>query len=237
METYNAIAEKSRRDELILGHLPLVRHVVGRLLAQLPPGMDVENLESAGVLGLVEAAGSFDSDRGVDFKTYAFARVRGAVLDELRRNCPLPQQMLERVALVRRAYQQLASPVSVDMLVEATGLSTDEVADCLAAIRLTSMASLPHGREPVGTRLVEPGEAPDETAARSEQKALLAEAIQALPERERLAVTLYYLEDLRLKEIGRLLDLSESRVSRVLNSALFHLGEHLRGQRGNGDKP
>src|SRR5207253_2587988 len=101
---------------MILSHLPLVRHVIGRLAAQLPPGTDVENLESAGTLGLVEAAGNFDPARGSDFGTYAYGRIRGAVLDELRRNCPLPQHMLERVARVRRAYEELRPPVTVDAL-------------------------------------------------------------------------------------------------------------------------
>jgi len=229
-QTYHEVARQNGRDELILANLALVRHAVGKLLAQLPPGVDVENLESAGTLGLVEAANSFDPERGIEFKTYAYSRVRGAVLDELRRNCPLPQQMLEKVALVRQAYKRLASPVSVEMLAEATGLSADEVADCLAAIRMTSMVSLETSRHLVGTRLEERQQPPDQLAQQSEEKHVLAEAIQALPERERLAVTLYYLEDLRLKEIGKLLELSESRVSRVLNAALFHLGEYLQAR-------
>ncbi len=228
IRAYTQIAAQSRRDELILEHLPLVRHILGKLAAQLPPGVDVENLESAGVLGLVEAANSFDPARGNQFNTFAFLRIRGAILDELRRNCPLPQQMLERVAQVRKAYKQLPPPVTVDALAAATGLSTDEVADSLAAFRMTRMVSLEGAADTVGTRLDERQERPDTLAERAELSRLLTEAIESLPPRDRLTVTLYYKEDLRLKEIGQILELSESRVSRLLNAALFTIGEYLR---------
>ncbi len=229
-QAYSAVAQRNRRDMLILEHLSLVRHVAAKLLAELPPGVDVENLQSAGVLGLVEAANHFDPERGAQFKTFAYNRIRGAILDELRRNCPLPQQMLHMVSQVRKAHEELPSPVSVEDLARATGLSCDEVADCLAAIRLTRMTSLDDGAEPVGTRLDDGGKRPDTLAEQEEQKRLLVEALHALDEREQLIVTLYYLEDLRLKEIGEVLKLSESRVSRLLNTALFHLGEDLRAR-------
>jgi RNA polymerase sigma factor for flagellar operon FliA len=194
--------------------------------------VDVENLASAGTLGLVEAANQFDFDRGNQFKTYAYPRIRGAMLDELRRNCPLPQHVLERVAKVRKAYQDLPAPVTVEMLTVATGLTADEVADCLAATRMTRMLSFDGSGEQVATRLDERQEAPEARLERAEERQRLADAIESLPERERMTVVLYYLEDLRLKEIGQVLGLSESRVSRLLNAALFHLGETLRVRSG-----
>jgi RNA polymerase sigma factor for flagellar operon FliA len=222
-------AEQTRRKELIESHLRLVRHILGRLVAQLPAGVDVENLESAGTLGLVEAASKFDPERGIKFETYAYTRIRGAILDELRRNCPLPQHMLERVARVRRAYETVPPGATPDALAAAAGLSEDELADCLAAMRLTRMASWDAG-DTLDARLAGRTESPDEQAERAEQKELLADAIEALPERARLVVTLYYMEDLRLKEIGDVLNLSESRVSRVLNAALFQMGEYIRAR-------
>ena len=215
-----------------MAHLPMVKHIVGRLLAQLPSGMDVENLESAGTLGLVEAANNFDPERGIKFETYAFTRIRGAVLDELRRNSPLPQQMMERVSKLRKVYKELPPPVSVETLMAATGLTEEEVLDGLAAFRMTRMLSWDRAKEPAGTRLDRRDDQPDKHAERAEQQKLMAQAITALPERERMAVTLYYLEDLRLKEIGQLLNLSESRVSRVLNAALFQMGEYMRAREG-----
>jgi RNA polymerase sigma factor for flagellar operon FliA len=142
VQTYRDLARQSRRDQMIMEHLPLVRHLVGKLTAELPAGVDVENLEAAGVLGLVEAATNYDPEREARFKTFAYLRVRGAILDELRRNCPLPQPMLEMLARVRAAYRTLPSPVSVAALARATGLSEDEISDCLAAARLTRMVSL-----------------------------------------------------------------------------------------------
>jgi RNA polymerase sigma factor for flagellar operon FliA len=227
---YTHLAEQTRRNELIEAHLGLVRHIIGKMVAQLPPGVDVENLESAGALGLVEAANKFDPERGIKFETYAYTRIRGAVLDELRRNCPLPQHVLERVAKVRRAYEGLAPGASAGELAAAAGLSEDEVADCLAALRVTRMVSWEGSADPLEARVRDREEPPDAQAERAEQKRLLAEAIAALPERERLVVTLYYLEDLRLKEIGRVLELSESRVSRLLSAALFGLGEYIRAR-------
>ncbi len=228
-QAYTQVAVLTRRNELIESHLGLVRHILGKLVAQLPPGVDVENLESAGTLGLVEAANKFDPERGIKFETYAYTRIRGAILDELRRNCPLPQHMLERVARVRKAYETLTPGASVEELAAAAGLRVDEVADCLAAMRLTRIASCEEG-DPLDARVADRTAPPDALAEREEEKQLLADAIEALAERERLVVTLYYMEDLRLKEIGTLLSLSESRVSRVLNAALFRMGEYMRAR-------
>jgi RNA polymerase sigma factor for flagellar operon FliA len=215
---------------MILEHLPLVRHLVGKLTAELPSGIDVENLEAAGVLGLVEAATNYDPERETRFKTFAYLRVRGAILDELRRNCPLPQPMLETLARVREAYRNLPAPVSVAALAAATGLSEDQVADCLAASRLTRMVSLSPDSSEWATRLDDGGDRPETALEKEEEARLLNDAIAALSERERTTVTLYYREDLRLKEISVVLGLSESRVSRILNAALFHLTEYFRGR-------
>jgi RNA polymerase sigma factor for flagellar operon FliA len=223
-QAYRAVSVQNRRDELILAHLPLVRHTLSRLVAHLPPGLDVENLESAGTLGLVEAAARFDPERGVKFETFAAWRIRGAVFDELRRNCPLPQHLLERVAKVRQAYKDLPPPVSLEALAKATEMTVEEVTDCVTAMRLTRILSWDNVAESRHAQTPRP----EEVAELEDQKHLLSEAIARLPERERLVVTLYYMEDLRLKEIGRVLQLSESRVSRLLNAALFDLGEFMR---------
>lgn len=226
--TYHRCAVQARRDELIEEHLWLVRHIVGRLAARLPPGVDLENLESAGMLGLVAAANKFDPSRGIKFKTFAFTRIRGEILDEMRRNCPLPQHVLEQVARLRKAQNQLqGTPATVESLSAASGLTADEVADCLSAMRMTEMLSWDDTFESSPRRATRPPSV-EEAMQLAEQKELLAEAITALPERERLAVTLYYLEDLRLREIGQVLELSESRVSRLLSAALLRVREYVR---------
>ena len=215
---------------MIFSHLPLVKHLACRILAEVPPGTDVENLEAAGVLGLVESASKFDASRaGVQFKTFAYTRIRGAILDELRRNCPLPQHVMTRVKAVREARSRLNPPVRVSDLVRETGFSEDEVIDALTAIRLTRMSSWEQASAEKSVDVAESGQSPVAAAERSEQLTLLADAIQALPERQRLIVTLYYKQDLRLKEIKEVVGLSEARISRLLSKALFELGELLGG--------
>jgi RNA polymerase sigma factor for flagellar operon FliA len=228
VRAYQRTAEMQRRDDLILGHLPLVKHVIGRLLGDLPASADAENLESAGVLGLVEAASKFDPTRNAQFKTFAYLRIRGAIVDELRRNSPLPQHVLARVTLVRKAYRTLPHPITVEALVAATGLTEDEVADALAAERFAKTTSWDQTAEPNALEPAVTAEPPEDEAERAERAAQLTAAIEALPQKERTAVTMYYREDMRLKEIAAVLNLSVSRVSRLLSKALFELGEQLR---------
>lgn len=228
-QEYTRTAEQTARDELVVHHIWLVRHLTGKVTARLPPGVDVENLESAGMLGLVEAANRFDATRGVDFKSFAALRIRGAIYDEARRNCPLPQEVMQRVMLVAKAQEHLSPPISIDDLVAETGLSKDEVLDALLAMPLIRIQSLDQVIDDPTGQTESSAEA---SAERSEQKRLLVDAIAALPERERLVVTLYYMEDLRLKEIGEVLKLSESRVSRLLAAAQFQLRSYV----GSGPK-
>ena len=221
---YSVTVSQSARDELILNHLWLVRHLVGKLAARLPPGVDVDNLESAGLLGLVEAAQRFDTSRGVDFKAFAALRIRGAMIDEARRNSPLPQELLQYVKLVSRAQERLTPPITIEALAAETGLSEDQVLDALAAIPLTQVKSF----DPAADELSQITEDVSSSAMeREDEWRLLADAISSLPERERLIVTMYYKEDLRLKEIGEILGLSESRVSRLLTAAQFQLREYV----------
>jgi RNA polymerase sigma factor FliA len=224
LQEYSRTAEQTARDELVVNHLWLVRHIMGKIAARLPSGVDVENLESAGVLGLVEAAGRFDATRGVDFRSFATLRIRGAIFDEARRNCPLPQVVMRRVALVAKAQENLSGPLSIEALATMTGLSQDDVLDALIAMPLIQVRSLEHtDGDPTGQM----EGSPQAAAEGDERKQLLADAIASLPERERLVVTLYYMEDLRLKEIGQLLSLSESRVSRLLAAAQHQLREYV----------
>ncbi len=219
--------EQSRKDKLIMSHLPLVKHVIGRIMVELPAGVDLENLQSAGILGLVEAANKFDPSKNTQFKTFAYLRVRGAILDELRRNCPLPQHVLERVAKIRKAYRDLPAPASVEAIAAATGMSEDEVSDTLSSMRLTKMISWEQTAQPNGFGMAEHEEAPEAELERWERHQALCDAIDSLEPRARSVVVMYYREDLRLKEIAKVLGLSDSRISRILSAALFELGEKI----------
>ena len=202
------------------------------MLTRLPQRIDRENLESAGVVGLVEAAGAFDPQRGVPFKTFAYPRIRGAILDELRRNCPLPQQMLEKWSRLRAVYADVAGEATPEELAERSGLTVTEVAECLQAVQLTRPdAWYDELTEQLPTR----GDpATDSELERQEQVRVLADLIAALPDQQRLVVTLYYQRGLRLREIGEVLDLSESRISRILSRAELALREAAR-RRGSID--
>lgn len=226
IRTYQNLRLKTERDAIILEHLPFVRQVLGRMMVRLPDSTDRENLESAGICGLVEAAGQYDANRGVSFTTFAFPRIRGAILDELRRNCPLPQHMLERWSRIRDAYTKLQGNASPESLAVSADLSVEEVEECLQAIQLTRPDSW---FDDLADRVADDreGTSPERFLDAEEQSGVLADVIESLPRTMRIAVTLYYREELRLKEIGEVLGLSESRVSRILSRAQLLLRERM----------
>ena len=234
IQAYQRQADQQRRDELIVSHLPLVKHVIGRLIGDTPPGVDVENLESAGVLGLVEAASKFDPARNAQFKTFAYLRIRGAIVDEMRRNSPLPQHVHTRLTAVRRACRTLPHPITVEAIATATGLTEDEVTDTLAAERVAKTTSWEQTADANGLEPAIASEEPSAEMERWETIQQLTDAIEGLDSKERIAVTLYYREDLRLKEIAEVMKLSVSRVSRLLSKATFELGERLKALKAGG---
>ena len=222
VRAYHQVCKADMRDQLILDNLSFVRHILGRMLGALPEHVDSENLESAGILGLVEAAGQFDPSRGVAFTTFAYRRIKGAIVDELRRNCPLPQKMLQTWALIREKSIGIELPLTSEKLAEATGLTIDQIEECLAGIRLTrpenwtdELCEIPNpsDREIDG----------ESTSFNAERREILIEAIALLPDNMRNAIAMYHYEDMRMKEIGEVLELSESRVSRLLAEAELRL--------------
>jgi len=232
VKAYHKVCKMDLRDRLILEHLYFVRHILGKMLGGLPDSVDSDNLESAGILGLVEAAGQFDPARGTAFTTFAYQRIRGAILDELRRNCPVPQAILQNWALIRDASMYMTPPITTEKIAERTSLTLEEVDDCIAAMRLTRPESW---ADELGD-LPMPGghdDAVDAGARQIEEKQLLADAIEELPKKMRLAITMYYLEDMRMKEIGEVLNLSESRVSRLIGAAELQLKTIVRRQGGS----
>ncbi len=225
-KAYREASHRSSRDELIINHVDFARHVVRKTVANLPDRIDLENLEAAGMLGLVEASQRYDDSRGVDFRTFAYPRVRGAVLDELRRNSPLSKQMIQKIGLIRQASEQLDPPVTTEALSELTGMSIPEIEECLHAMRTTRSQS--YEETAIEGIKRQSAEEPCDLLEFKELQSLLADCIECLPEQERLVVTMYHLEDLRLREIGEVLSLSESRISRILAKAEFTLSEAMK---------
>ncbi|WP_437192247.1 sigma-70 family RNA polymerase sigma factor [Planctomicrobium sp. SH527] len=226
VKAYQSVSQRKVRDHLIEDHLHFVRHVLGRIVSGLPGFVDKDNLESAGVLGLVEAAASFDPDRGVAFTSFAYHRIRGAILDELRRNCSLPQHVLETWNQVKRAWEQLGEYATSATVAAACRLSEEVVEECMTAMRF---AQPDHWQESLHDHHFvsrESEEALDRLELADQQR-ILADAIERLPDRLRVVLSLYYLEDLRMAEIAQVVNLSESRVSRLLAEAELQIKNYL----------
>ena len=212
------------RDQMILDHLGYVQNILTRILNQLPSGVDAGNLESAGVLGLIEAANQFDPGRNVEFRTFSYQRIRGAILDELRRTCPLSQQMLQKIAHLRKVKSELQGHVTMEQVADTAGMSTEEVNRCIQAARLTQPKCFNDSVRVRGHI----GDSDRQTRLeREEQESVLADGIEQLPEKMRIAIGLHYNEGLKLKDVSQVLGLSESRVSRILDAARKKLQDYV----------
>ena len=227
-------ASEAERDRLILDHLALLQHIVGRMSLDVPGRIQRDDLFGWGMRGLIEAADSFEPARGLAFSTFAFPRIRGAILDELRRLDFLPRGRRDRLREVERAVRELeqaqGAPPAPEELARHLGTSVDEIDEVLHSARVASWASLEGGPSAeLGALLTDPkSDDPVGSAEWNELKELLVQAIGALPEPEKTVVTLYYGEELLLREIGEVLGVTESRVSQIHSRALYRLNRELR---------
>jgi RNA polymerase sigma factor for flagellar operon FliA len=231
---YAGTASEAERDRLILDHLALLQHIVGRMTLDVPGRIQRDDLFGWGMRGLIEAADAYDPTRGLAFSTFAFPRIRGAILDELRQLDFLPRGRRERLREVERAVGELeqahGAPPSPEELARHLATTVDEIDEVLHSARVASWASLEGGPSAeLGTLLTDPRcEDPAGSAEWNEMKALLVRAIGLLPEPEKTVITLYYGEELLLREIGEVLDVSESRVSQIHSRALYRLNRELK---------
>jgi RNA polymerase sigma factor for flagellar operon FliA len=221
------------RDRLILDHVPLLKHLVGRLSIDLPPTIDRDDLYGFGMIGLIQAADSWDPCRGLKFSTYAYPKIRGAILDELRRVDFLSRGQREKVRELERVVADHEARTGVapapEEIARDLGLPPEEVDLILASARSACRASLDDGL--VGTlreKLADPrSEDPAGSAERDEALRALRLAIPALPDPERTVIVLYYAEGLLLREIAGVLGVTESRVSQIHTRALYRLNREL----------
>lgn len=229
------------RQALIERHLHLVKYIAGRLVVHLPAMVELDDLISYGVFGLFDAIEKFDYGRGVKFETYAYTRVRGAILDGLRSMDWVPQSLRKRAREVETAYwnlyHQKGEPPSDEAVAAALGLTAQQYDDLTLRLSTTTMLSL---EDTVGTGddgdstlalgdLLANPDSPDPLAAMeiTEARADLAAAIAALPERDQLVISLYYYNGLTVKEIAEILELSASRISQIHTRAVLRLRGHL----------
>ncbi len=223
------------REAIIVQHLPLVRYLVARFVAQVPPHLDPQDLTSAAVVGLIHAADRFDPGRGVQFKTFAEQHIRGAIIDELRVRDTLSRTVREKCKLVEREMHKLEhilgrNPSSEEMA-EALRMSMDDYLQLLGDVHEFSFISIDDSWDdeeghPLSLADVlgdDERKGPQQRIMATQLSESLGVAIEGLPEKERLAVTLYYYEELNLKEIGAIMGLTESRICQILSQAMTRL--------------
>ncbi len=231
----------STRDRLINEYAPLIKYIAQKIAARLPANIELDDLISSGVIGLMDAIEKYDCSRDNKFKTYAEFRIRGAILDELRAQDWVPRSVREKAKQLERCYakieQEKGRHATDEEVCGALGLSQDEFHDMLNQVRSVSLLSYDdlssfskadkrslHGYGETTSKSPTPFSEVNVAAV----KRMISEAIADLPEKQRLVLSLYYYEDLNLKEIGRVLDVTESRVSQLHTQAILRLKGRLR---------
>lgn len=235
--------EQRLRERLVLHYAPLVKYVAGRVGTGLPTHVDVSDLIQSGIFGLIDAIEKFEPERGLRFETYAMQRIRGAILDDLRSQDWVPRVVRSRAREVERALERLGgrlrrTPTDTEVATEL-GITLDELRDLYSQLQLTSVVALEDlmaaGRESgslVDTLPDDDAVDPVAVLVDRDNRRQLAEAIAQLTERDRIVVSLYYFERLTLAEIGRVLGVTESRVSQLHTRAVLRLRARLTEQAG-----
>src|SRR5208282_4723925 len=231
-----------QKDKLIMEYAPLIKFIAQKIAIRLPSNIEFDDLVSSGVIGLMDAIDKYDPSRDNKFKTYAEFRIRGAILDELRAQDWVPRSVRDKAKLLDRTYSSLEqsmgrTPTDEEVAAELK-LSMDEFYDLVNQVRPVSLLSIDdsHTFSNVDKKsilnLLETCKInnPYNQLNLKTIKDIVTTAIEELPEKQRLVLSLYYYEDLNLKEIGRVLDVTESRVSQLHAQAVTRLKAKLRNQ-------
>lgn len=240
--TANPYAQQARKskDQLLLEHAPLVKRIVTRMAAKFPPEVELESIYQAGAMGLLDALEKFDESKGAQFSTYAEFRIRGSVLDELRSMDWIPRSVRSSASKIEQAYIELTGKLNRDPtdreIAKHMGSSLSEYHELLGKARPIPVVSLDelktdHDQESGSILDVledTTAQNPLESLVDHELQSSLADAISKLPEQERLVLSLYYDEELNLKEIGEVLNVTESRVSQIRTKAILKLRAMLK---------
>jgi RNA polymerase sigma factor for flagellar operon FliA len=237
-EAYHGLSTDAERERVLMEQLPQVRYIARRIHERLPRHVPFEDLVHAGVVGLIDALGKFDQSKHVQFGSYAKFRIRGAILDSLRELDWSPRELRRKGRQVEEAYNQasvrLGRTPSENDLAREMGLRLDELQALLAELDSLEIGSLrvesPHNGGPkdlADSVPAKPEDTPFCQCLRAELKHLLAQAISELPEKEQRVLSLYYFEELTMKEVGAALGIGESRVSQIHSLAMVRLRARL----------
>jgi len=235
-EEYGHKRSPEVREKLILEYAPLVKVVAGRLSMYLGYNVEYDDLVSYGIFGLIDAIDKFDFLKDVKFETYASLRIRGSILDQIRKMDWIPRTVRQRQKQIDAAIHEIESetgkPAGDEELAAKLGISGDELADWQSQMKVTNVISLNEFMEqgsevPNERNLASHFEGPEEVVDKNELKEKLAASLDALTEKERKVILLYYYEELTLKEISYVLEVSESRVSQLHTRALQKMKDKL----------
>lgn len=229
------------KDRLILEYAPTIKYIAQRIVVRLPPHISIDDLINAGVIGLIDAIEKYDPSRDNTFKTYAEFRIRGAMLDELRGLDWVPRSVRQKEGALDRAYEELerglGRSASDEEVADKLGITLQEFYEWLNQVKGVSLLSL----EALGMRAADgesinllevlPGDdtkSPLQALQTHRLKETVARAIDDLPYQEKVVISLYYYEELTMKEIGKVMEITESRVSQIHTKAILHLRTKLR---------
>lgn len=221
-------------NELVVKHAPLVKRIAYHLMGRLPDTVQLDDLVQSGMLGLLEAIKHYDAGQGASFETYAGIRIRGAMLDELRRADWTPRSVHKKARMVSEAIREVENQLGRDAkdseVAKHMGIGIDEYNHILQdsiSCKTFSVEELIQGEDGLIEGVHATTQQPEELLVQQDFQKALAEAIAELPDRERLVISLYYDEELNLREIGKVLDVSESRVSQICSHAMLRLRARL----------
>ena len=236
---YQQDGSQSVREKLILNYVPLVKHIAGKVIISIPDNYSFDDLVNYGILGLIDALERFDPSRNIKFSTYAVPRIRGAIYDEVRKLDWVPQSIRRKSKEFTTALIELEDKLgrkpTDDELKEELDLNSKQYKKMLSDINipenisLEKVISFKDNNKLTIKDLVEDSEdeQPDQVFSYNKMKEILGNAIDKLPKKEKLVVSLYYYEDLTLREIGEIMDLTAARISQLHTKSIFRLRGYL----------
>jgi len=234
---YSVTKAPELREKLIIEYSGLVKLVAGKLSMYLGYNVEYDDLVGYGVFGLIDAIDKFDYDKGVKFETYASLRIRGEILDQIRRMDWIPRTVRQKQKMLDAAYKKIeerSGKLATDEeLADELGISVDELCNMQNETKITNVISLDEYMDE-GDARIEPVEnkdymQPDKVVEKAELKKILLEVLESLTDKEKKVILLYYYEDMTLKEISQVLEVSESRVSQLHSKALVKMKQRLGG--------